>query len=87
MATAPTYREWHWLVWQLPDHRAVPDLLLMPISNNGAIYVLSSGSIGTLIIAKPISIVGAAGTFINGIAGGAGIIVQAGPATIISLLD
>jgi hypothetical protein len=53
---------------------------------NGAINVLSSGNFGPLTITKPISIVAqGVEAVINTAAGGAGIIVQAGPAAIVSL--
>jgi len=55
-------------------------------NNNGAINVLSSGNFGPLTITKPISIVAeGVEAVINSGASGAGIIVQAGPAAIVSL--
>ena len=55
-------------------------------NNNGAINVLSSGNFGPLTITKPISIVAqGVEALINTGANGAGIIVQTGPAQIVSL--
>lgn len=55
-------------------------------SNNGAINVLSSGNFGPLTITRPISIVAeGVEAVINTAAGGAGIIVQAGGAAVVSL--
>ena len=55
-------------------------------NNNGTINVLSSGNFGPLTITKPISIVAqGVEALINTGASGAGIIVQTGPAQIVSL--